>query len=52
MNASFLVRSDELDMGMTPASQEELIGPGGRPKSRIDKLLREAAGRFPYGKKY
>mmetsp|Transcript_3914 Transcript_3914/g.5658 ORF Transcript_3914/g.5658 Transcript_3914/m.5658 type:complete len:357 (-) Transcript_3914:1839-2909(-) len=52
VNASFLVRSDELDMGMTPASQEELIGPGGRPKSRIDKLLREAAGRFPYGKNY
>eukprot|EP00521_Asterionellopsis_glacialis_P006767 CAMPEP_0195281584 /NCGR_PEP_ID=MMETSP0707-20130614/834_1 /TAXON_ID=33640 /ORGANISM="Asterionellopsis glacialis, Strain CCMP134" /LENGTH=307 /DNA_ID=CAMNT_0040340487 /DNA_START=56 /DNA_END=979 /DNA_ORIENTATION=- len=46
VNASFLVRSDELDLGMTHASEKELEGPGGRPKSRIDKLLRQAAESF------
>jgi adrenodoxin-NADP+ reductase len=30
-------------MGTTPASLEELEGPGARPRVRIDKLLREAA---------
>jgi adrenodoxin-NADP+ reductase len=42
-DASFLVREDELDLGATPASVEELNGPGGRPRVRIDKLLREAS---------
>lgn len=42
-NASFIVRADELDMGATSSSQSELIGPQGRPKTRIDKLLRKAA---------
>ena len=46
--ASFVVRNDELDAGATAASQEELNGLQGRPKTRINKLLREAAlkGRF------
>jgi hypothetical protein len=35
------VCSDELDMGMTPASVQELEET--RPKLRIDKLLRECA---------
>jgi adrenodoxin-NADP+ reductase len=39
----FIVRQDELDLGATSASQQELQGPLGRPKSRIDSLLREAA---------
>lgn len=42
-HVSFVVRKEELDMGMTDASIEELKGPGGRPKSRIDKLLQENA---------
>jgi adrenodoxin-NADP+ reductase len=42
---SFVVREDELDMGATPASLEELNGPHGRPRTRIDKLLRETASR-------
>jgi len=42
-NASFIVRADELDMGATSASLSELMGPQGRPKTRIDKLLRKAA---------
>lgn len=41
--ASFVVEEDELDMGTTPASKEELSAKGSRPKVRIDKLLREAA---------
>jgi adrenodoxin-NADP+ reductase len=41
--ASFLVREDELEMGTTEASLEELAGPGGRPKGRMDKLLRSVA---------
>ena len=41
---SFIVRNDELDLcTSTTATQEELNGPSGRPKTRIDKLLREAA---------
>jgi len=40
---SFIVRVDELDRGATSASQSELKGPQGRPKTRIDKLLRKAA---------
>lgn len=42
-HASFVVRKGELGMGMTSASMEELKGPGGRPKSRIDKLLQDNA---------
>ena len=42
-DTDFVVRSDELDQGATPASIDELEGPGGRPKKRIDKLLRKAA---------
>lgn len=42
-HVSFVVRKEELEMGMTSASIEELKGPGGRPKSRIDKLLQDNA---------
>jgi len=42
-DTSFLVRTDELDRGTTASSKEELRGPGSRPKTRIDKLLRDAA---------
>ena len=41
----FVVRTDELDMGATSASQSELMGPQGRPKTRIDSLLRKAAAK-------
>jgi adrenodoxin-NADP+ reductase len=45
-NVPFIVRNDELDMcTSTIASQEELSGPYGRPKLRIDTLLREAASK-------
>jgi hypothetical protein len=39
------VYSDELDMGMTPTSVQELEE--ARPKLRIDKLLREYAVPIP-----
>ena len=39
----FVVDQDELDLGATPSTQEELAQKGGRPKVRIDKLLRDAA---------
>jgi hypothetical protein len=42
-NASFHVRQDELDMGMTESSKQELKGAHGRPKTRIDALLRDVA---------
>ena len=42
-DTSFVVREDELDLGTTEASLAELKGPGGRPRVRMDKLLREAA---------
>lgn len=42
-NASFHVRQDELNMGMTESSKEELKAASGRPKKRIDALLQEAA---------
>ena len=50
-NTNFVVRADELDMGATSASQLELMGQQGRPKTRIDKLLRKAAatGKFSSG---
>lgn len=41
--AKFVLREDELELGATDASKEELAQKGGRPKVRIDKLLREAA---------
>ena len=40
---AFHVRADELDMGLTEASQQELDGPSGRPRKRIHKLLTEVA---------
>lgn len=42
-NAFFSVRREELDLGSTEASLKELNSASGRPKKRIDKLLREAA---------
>ncbi|KAL3790210.1 hypothetical protein HJC23_005582 [Cyclotella cryptica] len=42
-DVSFRVRQEELDMGMTEASLQELQLASGRPKMRIDALLREAA---------
>ena len=39
----FLVRCDELDLGTTDATQQELKSPSARAKVRIDKLLRDAA---------
>lgn len=44
-DTSFVVREDELDMGATAASLEELNGPHGRPKKRINQLLRESASK-------
>ncbi|KAL7516208.1 hypothetical protein ACHAWX_001250 [Stephanocyclus meneghinianus] len=40
---AFRVRREELDMGMTESSLRELQLASGRPKTRIDALLREAA---------
>ena len=42
-DTSFIVRKEELEMGMTDASSLELKGPSGRSKTRIDKLLQESA---------
>ena len=42
-NASFIVRKDELDLGMTESSKAELKGASGRPKTRMDKLLQDSA---------
>lgn len=42
-DTSFIVRKQELEMGMTDSSTLELKGPSGRPKTRIDKLLQESA---------
>ena len=41
----FVVDQGELDLGATSSSQEELAQKGGRPKVRIDKLLRDAAAK-------
>jgi hypothetical protein len=49
-DTSFIVRAEELELGMTLASQQELNGPQGRPRIRIDKLLREAAARGMCGR--
>ncbi|KAL7538996.1 hypothetical protein ACHAXR_008939 [Thalassiosira sp. AJA248-18] len=45
-DASFFVRKEELDLGMTESSIAELKGPSGRPKTRIDKLIQESAVTF------
>jgi adrenodoxin-NADP+ reductase len=45
--ADFVVRQEELEMGSTPASLEELQARDGRPKVRIDKLLQETASKTP-----
>lgn len=42
-DASFIVRKDELDLGMTESSKAELKGASGRPKTRMDKLLQDSA---------
>ena len=42
-DTAFLIRKDELDLGMTESSEAELKGPLGRPKTRINKLLQDAA---------
>ena len=41
--ASFHVRQDELELGLTEASQAELDDKSGRPKVRINKLLQDTA---------
>lgn len=43
-DAFFSVQQNELDLGSTDASMKELELATGRPKKRIDKLLRDAAG--------
>jgi adrenodoxin-NADP+ reductase len=40
---SFIVREDELEMGTTAATLEEMNGPNGKPKQRINKLLHDSA---------
>lgn len=40
---AFHVRTDELELGMTESSLLELKGTAGRPKTRLVKLLQEAA---------
>eukprot|EP00978_Attheya_sp_CCMP212_P011809 scaffold29344_cov58-Attheya_sp.AAC.1 len=42
-DTNFVVRKDELELGTTTSSIEELSSKGSRPKVRIDKLLRQAA---------
>jgi len=42
-NATFIVRREELERGMTDSSKEELKGAAGRPKTRIDKLLQDSS---------
>jgi adrenodoxin-NADP+ reductase len=42
-DTAFVVRNDELELGSTAATKEELAGAQGRPKARIDALLRQAA---------
>ena len=46
-HASFLVLQDELNLGMSNATVQELESPSGRPKIRIDNLLRSAASNSP-----
>jgi len=42
-DTTFIVRKEELDLGMTESSKAELKGASGRPKTRIDKLLQDSA---------
>jgi adrenodoxin-NADP+ reductase len=42
-SAEFHVSEKELELGTTEASKAELAGPQGRPRQRIDKLLRDVA---------
>ena len=42
-SATFSVSQEELDMGMTESSIAELKSASGRPKVRIDKLLRDSS---------
>lgn len=42
-DTTFAVRTDELRLGTTDASIAELEAPGGRPKQRIDQLLKSAS---------
>lgn len=42
-DATFIVRKEELDLGMTQSSVAELKGASGRPKTRINKLLQDSA---------
>ena len=42
-DTSFIVRKEELDLGMTESSKAELKGASGRPKTRMDKLLQDSA---------
>lgn len=44
---SFLVSQDELNLGATESSLKELEAPNGRPRKRIDKLLRRDAATTP-----
>ncbi|GKY99924.1 hypothetical protein MPSEU_000946000 [Mayamaea pseudoterrestris] len=46
-DAFLKVRQSELDLGATDASMKELESPAGRPRKRIDKLLRDAAKKEP-----
>lgn len=43
-DTAFVVHEEELNLGATEATVEELSGSGSRPKVRLDKLLRQAAG--------
>jgi len=47
-DVAFLVRKEELEMGMTESSVAELKGTAGRPKTRLVKLLQEAAESTDY----
>ena len=42
-DTTLIVRQEELDRGMTEATQEELTGRGSRPKVRINNLLQSVA---------
>ncbi len=42
-DVAFHVRKEELELGMTKSSALELKGAAGRPKTRLVKLLQEAA---------
>jgi len=48
-DASFRVSQEELDLGNTSSSKEELGSRASRPKIRIDKLLRDAAAKREEG---